>query len=76
MPSGSVGFLSVEEEGDHHDDLMLGLKKDATPEKPVTVIFRNPIADEDKIQWSSQDKSFVCSAATLREAGMIVIPSS
>ena len=69
MPSGAVGILSV-------TGLINSPLNDATPENPITVVFRNPMLDEEPIQWSSQEKCFTCTAAALEEAGMIVIPST
>jgi hypothetical protein len=70
MPSGGTGVLELP------TTILLDKKEvdrvsQASAEKPVTVLFKRPLAEEE-VQWSSQKKCFLCLASIFNE-GVILL---
>lgn len=70
IPTGAVGILNfnsivmVPSEGGRNDSLPRVLQK-ATPEAPVTLLFKDPIPPH-QIAWSSEKKCFMCEQQNVR----------
>ena len=67
MPCGGTGVLEL-------PIMILDTKQvsQASTEKPVTVLFKRPLAEEE-VQWSSQKKCFIISSSTSLNDGVIVL---
>ena len=66
MPCGGTGVLEL-------PIMILDTKQvsQASTEKPVTVLFKRPLAEEE-VQWSSQKKCFLCLVSIFNE-GVILL---
>jgi hypothetical protein len=65
MPSGAAGIVEfsaislLEEDDNHQPNPLTGALPNATPETPVTVVFRRAIP-APHMEWSSERKCFHC----------------